>query len=250
MFQWDRSICKLDVSAGEVIRLFRSVSDVQLALPGLPAQAATAYLCQHAAGGRALTSVALYLHSSQRLAFYRDTLGGVTFEQAPVLLEKALDYLAAMGFLMTDLDLQILNGHDRERLWAALPLQCGVIPDKQPPPAVAATPAPAAEQPHGRTGGGAAAAKPAEISSASLAPPGRAAPLAAGTTAAGLERGISLVKPAAPVARPGDDLLRPVAALREVPPEPAPGRQPPGVAELDRRRRELRTVLGRILASL
>ena len=50
MFQWDKSLKSLDVPAEQLLQLFRSMRDVQLALPGNPAQEASAYLCQYQAG--------------------------------------------------------------------------------------------------------------------------------------------------------------------------------------------------------
>ena len=45
MFHWAKTMNSLNISAGQVLSLFRSMRDVQLALPGLPVQQATAYLC-------------------------------------------------------------------------------------------------------------------------------------------------------------------------------------------------------------
>jgi hypothetical protein len=248
MFQWDKSISKLAVTASDVIHLFRSVSDVQLALPGLPAQPATAYLCQYRAAGRVATAAVLHLVSSDRLAFYCDTRGGVAFDQAPAMLDQALNFVESMGFLMTDLDYQLHADLERAALWSALPLQQGVRaqPGGSWPAAVAAT---ASQQTAGRAvvptpptrpatlkAPQPAAARGDELPAVALQPfPAADNPFGKTTTAATGQ---------------GDALLAAVEALRADPGNPRPESQPPGPDELQRRRRELGKTLGRILASL
>lgn len=253
MFQWNKSISKLEVPAGDVIHLFRSVSDVQLALPGFPAQPATAYLCQYRAVGRVATAAVLHLVSSDLLAFYCDTLGGVAPDQAPAMLDQALNFIESMGFLMTDLDYQLHADSERLALWAALPLQQGVRgqPGGSRPSAAAAT---SPQQTAGRVAGRAVVPAPLAESAAVKAPQqavsGRTA-----LTAFGLKPASAVLEPfgmntAKTAAGYGDDLL---AAVETLPPDPntsRPNRQPPDPDELRRRRRELGKTIGRILASL
>lgn len=238
MFQWDKSISQLEVTAGDVVHLFRSVSDVQLALPGLPAQPATAYLCQYRAAGRVATAAVLHLVSSDRLAFYRDNLGGVAFDQAAAMLDQALNFIESMGFLMTDLDYQLHADLERAALWSALPLQQGVRaqPGGSWPAAVAAT---TSQQTAGRASVPTPPTRPATVK-APPAPPLQPLPAA--------DNPFGQTAPAA--AGHGDALLAAVAALRADPGNPRPEPQPPGPDELRRRRRELGKTLGRILASL
>ena len=40
MFQWDKSINAINIPASKIVHLFRSMREVQLALPGFPAQQA------------------------------------------------------------------------------------------------------------------------------------------------------------------------------------------------------------------
>ena len=47
MFQWDKSINAIEAPACKVLHLFRSMREVQLALPGVSAQQASAFLCQY-----------------------------------------------------------------------------------------------------------------------------------------------------------------------------------------------------------
>jgi hypothetical protein len=254
MFQWDKSISKLEVTAGDVIHLFRSVSDVQLALPGLPAQPATAYLCQYRAAGRVMTVAVLHLVSIDRLAFYRDTLGGVTPDQSPAMLDQALNFIESMGFLMTDLDYQLHADLEREALWAVLPLQQGVRgePGGSPRPATvaAATPQLTTGRLAGRAVVPAPLAKPAAVKAPHLAVAERPALPGFGCESAptGLEPfGINTAKAAA---RYGDDLRVAVEAPPAGLGKPRANQPPPDPDELRRRRRELGKLLGRILASL
>lgn len=254
MFQWDKSISRLEVTAGDVIHLFRSVSDVQLALPGLPAQPSTAYLCQYRAAGRVVTAAVLHLVSSDRLAFYRDTLGGVAPEQAPAMLDQALNFVESMGFLMTDLDYQLHADLERGALWAALPLPQGVRgkPGGLPRPsaATAATPQQTAGRVTGRAVAPAQLTESATLKAAPLAAPERTAlpgfggaPLSTGSDPFGINT-------AQAGAGYGDDLPVAVKALHAGPGQPRVNQPPPDADELRRRRRELGKTLGRILASL
>lgn len=242
MFQWDKSIKSLDIAIGEVVQLFRSMRDVQLALPGLPAQEATAYLCQYQASRGIGTVVAFQLHKSRQLAFYVDAPHVVSPAQAEAVVDKALVFVESMGFLMTDLDVQLLGESDRKALWSSVPLQQGDSSPAQSPPA---EPEPAATARPRET-----AASPA----ATTPEPDRpvAAPAKAG------EEKPALAEAAAPLPAPEgagqsgdvDDLLAAVEALRTRRPGLRSRKKTPGPEELQRRRQELRNVIGRILASL
>ena len=90
MFQWDKSIMTLDVAIGRVVQLFRSMRDVQLALPGLPAQEASAYLCQYQTEQGTGTAAVFHLHKSGQLAFYVNTPREVAPGKAEAMLDQAL----------------------------------------------------------------------------------------------------------------------------------------------------------------
>lgn len=126
MYKWDRSTSCLDISAQHVISLFRSMRDVQLVLPGLPIQQATAYLCQYQKEQSFATVVAFLLQKSQQLAFYRSDPEFVDLQKAEKMFEKGLIFVESMGFLMTDLDIHLLNVKDRSELWSSLPLMKGL----------------------------------------------------------------------------------------------------------------------------
>jgi hypothetical protein len=227
MFQWDKSITTLDVPTGKVLQLYRSMRNVQLALPGLPAQEATAYLCQHQATQKIATTVVLHLLTSGQLACYVDSPHAVAADRAGRVLDQALMFIESMGFLMTDLDIPLLGEADREMLWSSLPLQKGVPATGEPAPPPAAVPA--KPLPLKEKAPRSAAAAPAPQLKVSIIP--AVEPLPAD------QSGV-------------DDLLAAVEALRTRRPETRNCRQPPDREELQRRRRELTANLGRVMASL
>ena len=221
MFQWDKSLKSLDVPAEQLTQLFRSMRDVQLALPGIPAQEASAYLCQYQGEDKVGTLVALHLHKNAELAIYVDTPREVFVEQAERALDQALVFVESIGFLMNDLDIQLLSAADRVMLWDSLPVRKGCAPagkTQGPPPA----PVPPAVP------------KRAPIKSQD--PFGMLADLEA--------------PPAPESAASVDDLLAAVEALRAGRPGVRPRRKVPTAEELYRRRQELYANVGRILASL
>jgi len=225
MFQWDNALKDLDIDAGQLLQLFRSMRDVQLALPGIPAQEASAYLCQYQNGEKVGTLVALHLHKSAQLAIYVDTPREVSAEQAERALDQALVFVESIGFLMNDLDIQLHSASDRAMLWESLPLRKGGLKAEPAVPVKGAQPsAPAAPLPRKR----------APIKSED--PFGMLADLQA---------------PAVPEGGGEvDDLLAAVEALRARRPGMRPRKKIPTPEELRRRRQELYANVGRILASL
>ncbi|MBW2476325.1 MAG: hypothetical protein JRE63_03255 [Deltaproteobacteria bacterium] len=129
MFHWDKAMNSLNISAGQILSLFRSMRDVQLVLPGLPVQQATAYLCQFQQQKGAATVAAFHMHKSQRLAFYCSEPKLVGLEQADKIFEQGLVFVESMGFLLADLDVHLLPEKDRSMLWSSLPLAEGISSD-------------------------------------------------------------------------------------------------------------------------
>jgi len=240
MFRWEKALSSLAVPAGAVLHLFRSMRDVQLALPGLPAQEASAYLCQYATPKGVGTTAVFHLHNSSQLAFYLEAPHEVAAEQAEAKLDQALVFVESMGFLLTDLDMQLLGDADRELLWSALPLQSGVQGDAS---VIQSKPSPARPSPRRLT----------------------ATPAATITTSA-IPNALPVAQPhhvpvRQPVPSPADEreqraqanvdeLLAAVEELRTRRSGIHARRTPPGPEELQRRRHNLRESLGRILASL
>lgn len=246
MYQWDKSIKSMDVPAEEVVHLYRSMRDVQLALPGLPAQEATAYLCQHKASQGVSTIAVFHLHRSNQLAFYVDTPLVITAGKADAVLDQTLMFVESMGFLMNDLDIQLLSQADRDLLWSSLPLQKGV-PETEAAPAskpaavqmtpasqfkVISAPAPAAvEKPAPRP------LPPEEKKSVEVAAgTGKKVDVVAGS---GKDEPANV-----------DDLLAAVEELRTRRPGVRSRKRPPSPEELKRRRAELCANIGRIWGSL
>lgn len=126
MFRWHKEMQRLDLPAQRVLRLERSLSDVQVALPGFPAQQATAYLCAFAAGQGLRVAVALHLHQSGCLAFYLSDEGEVPKQAGTRAYNQALAFAESMGFMLGDLDIHLLPAGERTALWRSLPLQAGV----------------------------------------------------------------------------------------------------------------------------
>jgi hypothetical protein len=240
MFRWEKTLSSLAVPAGAVLHLFRSMRDVQLALPGLPAQEASAYLCQYATPEGVGTTAVFHLHKSSQLAFYLEAPHEVAAEQAEAKLDQALVFVESMGFLLTDLDIQLLGDGDRELLWSALPLQSGV---QGAAPGIQPKPSPARPSPRRQIAPPAAAGKTAAtLSALPAAEPHREPVRQAGPPPAAEREQRALANV--------DELLAAVEELRTRRSGHHARRPPPGPEELQRRRHDLREGLGRILASL
>lgn len=245
MFQWDKSIKSMDVPVAEVVHLYRSMRDVQLAMPGLPAQEATAYLCQHKTSQGIGTVAAFHLHKSRLLAFYVDSPVVVSADRADAVLDQALMFVESMGFLITDLDIHLLGEPDRALLWSSLPLQYGIREDESSLP-----PKPEAVSPPARI------AAPASLTVPVAKEPAAKMSLPEEAPVPGIRasEGLTLERPPAESAKDEqanvDDLLAAVEELRTRRPGVRSRKKPPSPEELKRRRRELRENIGRLLASL
>jgi len=238
MFQWDKSINALNVPASEVINLFRSMREVQLALPGVPAQLSSSFLCQYRTGGGVGTVIVFHMHKSEVLAFFPTDPHVVPENKIDSMLDQGLNFVESMGFLMTDQDIHLLDDADQEMLWSSLPLKNGLIKEE----AVAEPPVPEQKpQPEAKP----LAAKPASE-------PQQAKP-----------KEEPKQKPPVEVAKPAkvaehdkepadnvDDLLAAVEAMRAKRPGVRARKVPPSPEEMLRRRQQLRETVGRILASL
>lgn len=254
MFRWDEKIEKLDVSAAETRKLFRSMRDVQLALPGLPSQEASAYLCQYQAEKQVVTVAVFHLHRSSQLAFYFSEPRGVAAQKADRLLDQGLNFVESMGFLLSDMDLDLMEDADREMLWESLPFRKGITPAaKEPAGDLAAVVA---------GGSGPADQKATLAESVDVAPAAQAVEPQEKMTPAVPEACPDEEEPAeavidAPAAEQSsgtpegvDDLLAAVEGLRTRNTGLVPRKKRPTPEELRTRRRQLVENLGRILASL
>jgi len=138
MFRWHQELERLNIPASQVLHLERSLSMVQVALPGLPSQEATAYLCVFAAGKGVRVALVLHLHTSHRLAFYMHEQEFAPAQEAGRLIEEGILFAESMGFMLSDMDYRMLGSERRNALWESLPLRCGA---EGPSPVSAARPA-------------------------------------------------------------------------------------------------------------
>lgn len=246
MFTWDKSIHAINLPASKVVALFRSMREVQLALPGVPAQQASAYLCQYQAEAGVGTVAVFHLHKSHLLAFYVSDPQFVPEQDVDKLLDQGLNLVESMGFLMTDQDLHLLDETDQEMLWASLPLKSGLPRQEEVAPAAT---------PHKQ-----AAPRPVEP-----AQPVKPAPSTEkkASSASQTSNGLQVKKtpaqsnnvPPQVAQEPEstenvDDLLAAVEAMRAKRPSLRARKTPPSPEEMNRRRLKLRETVGRILASL
>jgi len=245
MFKWDKLTKAINLPASQVVALFRSMREVQLALPGVAAQQASAYICQYQTEAGVGTVAVFHLHKSRMLAFYVSDPQFVPEKDIDNLLDQGLNLVESMGFLMADQDLHLLDEADQEMLWASLPLKTGlpqageVVPEPAIPPQQAASP-PAVE---------ATTVPPAPEVKRPTAVPDSKEPAVAKTPG-------EPVSAPPPVARENvdtenvDDLLAAVDAMRAKRPGLRARKAPPSPAEMNSRRLKLRETVGRILASL
>lgn len=252
MFQWDKSVNAINVPACKVVHLFRSMREVQLALPGIPAQQAGAYLCQYQLEGGIGTVAAFHLHKSQLLAFYFSDPRAVPEQKIDSMLDQGLNFVESMGFLMTDQDIHLLDAADQEMLWASLPLISGLPKEKDPQPASVAA-GMSVEKSAGET------AVKVETNIVTTVPDVKSESAVtvvnnnAETKESLVDEPEKLADKAEPDSVPADnvdDLLAAVEAMRAKRPGLRARKSLPPIEEMARRRLQLRETVGRILASL
>jgi len=122
MFELNQKLNRLDIPAQKVLRLKRSLSDVQIALPGQKSQLATAYICAFSAGKGARVSIALHLRDDYKLIYYLNSGGEVSSNDAGKVLNQAVNFSESLGFMMNDLDIHKMDGAEKVKFWESLPL--------------------------------------------------------------------------------------------------------------------------------
>jgi hypothetical protein len=128
MFHWQKEMTGLGIPARNILKVFRSLSDVQVGLPGFPSQLASAFVVSFAAGNGIRTAVALHLSTSRSTALYLHDRADVPPGEAEAVFEEGIRFAESMGFMVGDLDWQLLDASGRENLWASLPLGRSVRP--------------------------------------------------------------------------------------------------------------------------
>ncbi|MDH3453953.1 MAG: hypothetical protein OEL80_02325 [Desulfuromonadales bacterium] len=249
MFQWDKTIDAVNVPACKVVHLFRSMREVQLALPGVSAQQASAFLCQYQVEDGIATVAAFHLHKSQVLAFYSSDPRVVPVKGIDTMLDQGLNFVESMGFLMTDQDLQLLDEADQEMLWSSLPIKTGLTGEEAEAPLVVVTAKATSERPAAKL----------ETTKVEAAQQQKTQPEPAVAHSQAVNGGGLVAAPvkSAPKVEPNpaasdnvDDLLAAVEAMRAKRPGLRARKSPPTAEEIGRRRLQLREIIGRILASL
>jgi len=248
MFQWNKSINAINLPASKVMHLFRSMREVQLALPGVSAQQASAFLCQYQVEEGVATVAIFHLHKSKVLCFYFSDPLVVPVQKIDSMLDQGLNFVESMGFLMTDQDIHLLDVADQEMLWASLPIKAGLLSEEESPPAEAPVrkldekPAAVAETLKVN-------AAPVEEKSVAVAVVGSKV-IKAETPAVVPDKVSSMVDTEPQVTENVDDLLAAVEAMRAKRPGLRARKSAPSKEEMGRRRLQLHETVGRILASL
>ena len=257
MFQWDKSINDINVPASKVMHLFRSMREVQLALPGVSAQQASAFLCQYQVEGGIATVAVFHLHKSKVLSFYFSDPHIVPEQKTDSMLDQGLNFVESMGFLMTDQDIHLLDAVDQEMLWASLPMKTGLSEEEEPPPSE--VPAPKVKE---KSSAKVEAASVKAVNAKKAPVEGKKATVAVANSEPVKEEAPAVapdkVAPKADVEAEAeteitenvDDLLAAVEAMRAKRPGLRARKSAPSAEEMDRRRLQLRETVGRILASL
>jgi hypothetical protein len=215
--------------------------ELQMALPGVSSQQASAFVCQYQVEGGVGTAAVFHLHKSEVLAFYFCDPRVVPEEKAEKVLGQSLNFVESMGFLMTDQDIHLLGVPDQELLWASLPIQTGLPAENESPSATAAkryTEKPAANVQAVQQENQEATASLASVLAVKEEPvltSGKADPK---------------VEPIQAVSENVDDLLAAIEAMRANGPGLRASKPAPSAEEIAHRRLQLHETVGRILASL
>jgi len=120
MFQWEKQRTSLDTVAARVLRVDRSLADVQVSLPGLSPETASAYLCAYHDGEGIRVAVVLHLLQSDQLAFYMNNDGPLDSEAAGRALGEGLLFAESLGFSLGDLEFRQRPGDVQNELWSSL----------------------------------------------------------------------------------------------------------------------------------
>ncbi len=256
MFQWDKSTKSIDIPAERVVHLFRSMREVQLALPGVSAQQASSFLCQYKEGKGVATVAVFHLHKSKVLSFYFSDPRIVDEQKTDSMLDQGLNFVESMGFLMTDQDIHLLDVDDQVMLWESLPLKAGLEEEDETPPAetpsvmVESKPDTEPDEPRGKSDkdqtpkGKTVAAQKQESTAADTSDINEDDE----TSVAVSEK--KMTGTASEPVDNVDDLLAAVEAMRAKRPGLRARKSAPSPEEMENRRLQLRATVGRIWASL
>lgn len=120
MFRWDRQRKTLNVPAGRVLQLERSLADFTVALPGLSPQPARAFLCAYQEQRGIRVAVVLQLLDSRSHAFYLNQEGELGPEEAARAFDQGRQFAESLGFMLGVMDYRDLPAEKRQRVWQQL----------------------------------------------------------------------------------------------------------------------------------
>ena len=127
MFLYNSEVKKLDIEVENILSLYRSANDMQVALPGHTSQRASGFLCYYKTEDRCEVIVAFHLQEENILGFYTWDQGSVTPRDARPVIEEGLGFFEAMGFMMGDLELNSFGVEDSRAQWESFPLKKGLV---------------------------------------------------------------------------------------------------------------------------
>jgi len=140
MFELNQKLNRLDIPAQKVLRMKRSLNDVQVALPGQKAQMAAAYICAFSAGKGIRVAVVLLLREDYKLIYYLNDGGEISSGNAGSVLNQAVDFAESLGFMMNDLEFHKMEPAEKSEAWESLPLKNPPVKPQPPAPAKTAAP--------------------------------------------------------------------------------------------------------------
>jgi hypothetical protein len=123
MFQFNKKLKRLDIPAKNVLRLQRSLGDVQIALPGITAQRATAYVCAFSTEHGLRVAIAFHLRDTNDVVYYLNGEGNIPRKDIGAVLQEGARFAETLGFILTDLDIHLVNPEAQKSLWESLPLK-------------------------------------------------------------------------------------------------------------------------------
>jgi len=122
MFVQHRNLTQLSLPVQRVDLLYRSGNDVQLALPGLTPQRASAFLLKLKETAKGQVVIGLHLRLSQANIFYVTDRAQLSIEQADLEFEAGIEFAESMGFVLFDVELSQKTAQERETYWQSLPI--------------------------------------------------------------------------------------------------------------------------------
>ena len=128
MFIFNSEIKKLDIEVEEIVHLFRSANDMQVALPGHSSQRSSGFLCCYKVEEKLEVVAVFQLQEENKLGFYTWDQGSVSPKEVRAVLEEGLGFFETMGFMMGDLELDSFSIEESRSQWESFPLKKGLVP--------------------------------------------------------------------------------------------------------------------------